>query len=296
MASVGARIAEQYPYLRFLANDPQVGPLLRKAVDLNTPYSEQRFFAELMKTNWWRKLSDTQRQAQILRSTKPGEYKRQVGAYKTQFAQAAAIYGIRIPGALLNRMSKSGYSKGYEPAGPEMMYRLSLLVRQHPTWATTGGRRTAARMAQQSARREYLYHMSDKHAAIWGDRIARGIATPDDMRQAVADRAAQLYPQFATGLRQGKTMEDMTDQYRTIIAEELEIDPDRIDLSTGQWSKVLNVRDSNGKTRPMTNFETLQLARKDPRWWKTGHGKQEDASWANRMLAMFGRRAPSGTS
>lgn len=292
MATVGQRIAQQYPYLRFLMNDPQVGRLLRRAVDINKPYSPERFQAELMKTRWFRRLTDTQRQAQILRATKPGEYKRQVQAYKVRLAQAAAAYGIRLPASFLDSMSRSGFAKGFEPAGPEMMYRLSLLVRKRPGWAQPGARRTAARASQQMARGQYLYKMSNKNAAIWGDRIARGLATLDDVKAAVADQAMKRYPQFSTGLKQGYTMADLTDNYRQIIAEELEIDPERVDLTEGRWSKVLSVRDSKGKVRPMTNFETLQLVRQDPRFWQTGHGKQMDAQGANWILSMMGRRAP----
>jgi hypothetical protein len=175
-----------------------------------------------------------------------------------------------------------------------MLMRISQLVSKGTVKAGPGKRRTAARDVQHMARRDYFYRMSNRSAAIWGDRVARGLATEDDVRTAVADKAKQMFPHFSTGLQQGFSMYELTDNYRSIIAEELELDPERIDLAQSRWTKVLNKRGGDGKVRPMTNFEVLQLARQDPRWWATSHGKQQDAEWANNILGLFGRRASLG--
>lgn len=105
----------------------------------------------------------------------------------------------------------------------------------------------------------------------------------------------RMYPQFASGLQQGFTIGELTDSYREIIASELELDPERIDFSEGRWSKVLNWRDGTDKPlRAPTAQEVQRLAREDKRWWKTTHGRQTDASMAQGVLAMFGKRREMG--
>lgn len=295
MATTAERIAQQYPFLAALINAPGMRSLLTKAVDVNQPYSAERFRAELMKTGWWRQQSESQRAWGITVSTSPAEANQQRSGYAAQLNQAANRYGVQLNTAQLRWLTEVGLQRGWQPNDPVMLSQFSRLVHTGRAKASGGERRTAARSAQQMARRDYMVPMTNKNAAIWGDRVARGHATMDDVRTALADKALKAYPQFSTGLKQGQTMYDLTDGYRATIAEELEIDPERIDLSEGRWSKVLGVRDgATKKLRPMTNFEALQLARQDPRFWRTGKGKQMDASATNTVLSIFGQRASLG--
>jgi hypothetical protein len=189
-----------------------------------------------------------------------------------------------------------GLQRGWAPDGAELMDKVAALVRTGAAKAGPGARRTAARSVQQMARGDYFYAMTNTSAAIWGDRIARGIYTVDDVRSAVRDKVARLYPQFSTGLAQGATMRELTDGHRSIIAEELELDPERIDFTQGRWSAVLSTKGSDGKIRPMTDVEVRKLARNDSRWWNTSHGKQTDATVSRDFLRMMGARPSLGVS
>ena len=288
-ADVRKRVLEQYPTLAFLLNDPEIGKLLTEAVDFNKGYSPETFRAKLYQTRWWKTKSETQRNWLIKVKTDPAEANRLAQSYKVQMAQAAMAYGVRIPDSILTSMSRSGLSKGFDPTGPEMMYRFSLLAKKFG--GEYGARRTASRSIQQQARRDYFYPMSNRNAAEWGDKIARGLATPDDVMVAVRSRAQQMFPQFSTGLAQGHTMADLTDGQRQTIAEELELDPEAIDFTQGRWSKVLGVPDKSGKVRPMNLFETRRLAREDSRFWNTTNGKALDAEMANNLSKTFGETA-----
>jgi len=287
-------IREKYPTLAFLVNDPEIGPLLRDAVDPNKGFSPQTFQAKLYQTGWWKNQSNAQREWLIKTKTDPRTAINERSQYNAALMQAASQYGVQLNGAQLKWLTEKGLSQGYAPDSPLMLREFSSLVASGGAKAGPGARSTGAQAVRQMARGDYFYHMSSKNAQIWGDRIAQGKATMDDVRAEVASRAQHMYPQFATGLAQGHTMAEMTDGHKQIIADELEIDPDRIDLSQGRWSAVLSRRDKNGKIRPMTAFETLQLARQDPRFWRTANGKQTDASMAKAVLGMFGKRAPMG--
>lgn len=289
MATLRERVAERYPDLLPLLKQPEVGRLLTLAVQKN--WSPGVFQSKFRATRWFRTQSESQRRWWVTASMDPGEARQQINAYKVALAQAAAAYGVQVPNSILGSMARGGLSKGFDPTGPEMMYRLSILARRGG-YATTGARRTAARAMQQTARRDYFYTMNSKNAAHWGDQIARGLKTEDDVRQIVAGRAAQLYPQFATGLKQGQTMYDLTDGARGIIAEQLELDPDTIDFTQGRWSEVLSYRDTKTKQRrPMTASEVQRLARSDKRFWATAQGRQQDAALTQSLLQKFGERA-----
>ena len=286
-------IREQYPTLSFLVNDPEIGPLLRDAVDPNKGFSPQTFQAKLYQTGWWKRQSSSEREWLIKSKTDPGTAKRERTAYRGALSTAANRYGAQLTNAQETWLTELGLARGLAPDDPSMLAQFRQIVAQKPSAGGPGARRTGARAVQQMARGDYGIRMSKGTAATWGDRLARGLTTMDDVRVTLADKATQMYPQFATGLRQGQTIRDMTDGYREIIASELELDPERIDFTEGRWSKVLNWRGSKGLRAP-TAQEVQKLARMDTRWWSTSHGRQTDAEMTSGVLQMFGKRAPMG--
>lgn len=292
--SVRDRVMETYPFLSFLLNDPEIGPLLTEAVDPNKGFSAQTFQGKLMQTTWWRTHGENARKNLIQKYSDPATYKSEMGGYMAELRARAQALGVNLNNAQLRWFTAIGTNGGHAPNSQFMTDTLIRSLRQG-VQAGGGVRRTAARAAQQMARRDYGTQMSSKTAASWGDLIARGAKTMDDLKTAFQDQAMRMYPQFATGLQQGFTIGELTDSYREIIASELELDPERIDFSEGRWSKVLNWRDGTDKPlRAPTAQEVQRLAREDKRWWKTTHGRQTDASMAQGVLAMFGKRREMG--
>jgi len=286
MSTMEERISERFPGLVALLHQPEIGGLLTRAVQEN--WSASQFQAQFTASHWFRSQSESQRKWWVTSATDPGEANQQRRGYRAQVGVAAAKYGIALTGDQINFLSELGLSQGQDPNGPEMLAAFKKLITSKN--ARAGTRRTAARSVQELARSDFAYGMTTKSAATWGDKIARGIATMDDARQAIAERAAALYPQFASGLKQGHSIADMTDSYKEIIANELELDPQRIDFTSGKWSKVLNWRDKDGTLRAPSASEVQQMAREDPRWWNTANGQQTDYGMANQILDIFGKR------
>lgn len=292
-ADIVKKVKEQYPALAALLKIPEVADLLIKAV--TPPYlSPGAFQSQLMNTRWFRGQSETSRMLWIEQKTDPGTFKNKANSYRLALQIAANAYGAQLNRAQIDWLSMVGMQRGWDPDGIEQLNQFANLVRTGKAKAGAGARRSNARAVQQMARGDYFYAMSNSAAAVWGDRIARGIATFDDVRTAVADKARGMYPQFETGLAQGASMRDLTDGTRSIIAEELELDPERIDFTQGRWSKLLSVRGSDGVVRPATESETRKAARQDKRWWSTANGRQTDASWTGDILRMFGQRPGLG--
>lgn len=294
-ADIVKKVKENYPALVPLLKIPEVANLLIKAV--SPPFlSPGAFQSQLMATKWFRSQSESMRTFWIESQTDPGTTRQKANSYRLALATAAQQYGINLTNAQINWLTMIGLQRNWEPGGQEQLFQFAKLLQSGAAKPASGARRTNARAAQKMARGDFFYNMSNTSAAIWGDRIARGTATMDDVRTAVADKVARLYPQFETGLRQGSSMRELTDGHRQIIAEELELDPERIDFSQGRWAGVLSTKGSDGKIRPMTDYEVRRYARQDKRWWATTHGKQTDAEWSRNLLRMMGQRPTLGLS
>lgn len=285
-------IREQYPTLAFLINDPEVGPLLREAVDPNKGFSPQTFQAKLYQTKWFKSRSTSQRQIDILRNTDPGEYKRQYGSYKTQIKSFAGQIGLKFSNAELSYIAGHALRNGVQPGSPEfnvLMRNFALNAKDNRIGA--GSIAGAELTARDIAKGEFYVPLTKKEQRDWGVELALGLKDESAFRQYLSQRSASLYPHLADLLQNGASMEQIFSGHRAIIAEELELSPEQVDFQK-DWKSVLHQVDpTSGSPRPMTLHETQTLARKDKRWWGTAKGKEADAGMANFMLKTFGKRA-----
>lgn len=287
-------IREQYPTLAFLVNDPEVGPLLRDAVDPNKGFSPETFRAKLYQTKWWTTRSTTQRNIDIMARTDPGEYKRLYSDYASQVKMLAQQAGMRLTSPQLKYIASVNLRNGVATNSPEFMMSLrNFAQKNYGIFGTkNSGSVTAAVMkVKDVARHEYYLPISREDNRKWAIDLAFGIKDEAALRKHLANRAASLYPHLRKQILEGNSMEDLFSGHRAIIAKELELPPDMVDFTRG-WNKVLQQVDpQTGKPRMMTLHETQTAARQDKRWWSTTNGREADAGMANFMLKTFGKRA-----
>lgn len=282
-------IRQQYPNLYFLMQDPEIGPLLREAVDPNAGFSAQAFYAKLTNTRWWKSRSQAQRQWEFMRHTDPAEAQSQINQFRNQLSQQASRLGIALTPSQLAIISVDALSKGLSPDSPEVLRKMIQLRTLKNTQA--GGIQTASRQAMAVSYGDYFLPMSGHTAGIWGQQIATGMKTLDDLRVEMQKKAISRFPYLRTQIMAGQTPAEIFAPHRDMIASELELSPGTIDLANSKWSKVLDYYDKTTKVhRPMTLYEVQTLARQDDRWWKTQKGKSADASMANMILERFGKR------
>lgn len=285
-------VREQYPTLAFLLNDPEVGPLLRDAVDPNKGFSPQTFQAKLYQTKWFKSRSTTARQMDILKNTDPAEWKRLVNTTTMKMRMLNSQMGLGLTRQEMNYMAQ-GYTRyGIDPGSEEFMISLRKHVGQASSKRIGSGTVTAAELAvRDMAKSGYYVPMTDQEARTWGLDLAFGTKDENALKAALSARAQSMYPHLRELLKNGASMEEIFSGHRATIAEELELSPEQIDF-TKDWKKVLHQIDpATGKPRPMTLHETQTLARQDKRWWQTAKGRQSDAGMANFILKTFGKRA-----
>lgn len=302
-------IRENYPTLAFLVNDPEVGQLLKDAVDPNKGFSPQAFQAKLYQTNWYKTRSEAVRTNDILRNTDPGEWKARLSEYGAQVKAMSDQLGLNLSPAEISYISGNNLRYGIEANSPEARASLATFAKKAVTsssFMAPGTIMAATQNVKAMAAGQYFLPMDENIAKQWAVDLAFGVKDEAALKAELQKSAASRYTWLAPQLNAGQSMEQIFAGHRAVIAEELEIDPGSIDFTRGDWRRVLGVPNEQGTTndtagpqagnpgplaqRPMTLYEAQTLARQDTRWWSTSRGRSADAGMANFMLKSFGAR------
>lgn len=287
--SVEQQIREQYPSMAWLLKDPEIGQLLRDAVDPSKGFSPQAFEAKVKGTKWYTSRTQAQRDWEILWNTDKATARQRLQEYTDAIYRTAQRLGVNINPNQLKMVAAWGVQRGIDPSSPDILGHLSRLYGGQPA---SGAITTASNRMAAIAAGEFLMPVSKKQADIWGRWIATGVKTEEDMREQLRNMAISKFPYLAKQIQAGETPETIFAPHRQTIANELELSPGEINLADGKWSKVLGLYDRSMKqTRPMTIYEAQTLARQDERFWKTSKGGELQAGLTNTLLKTFGKRA-----
>jgi hypothetical protein len=284
-------VKEEFPQWAWLFNHPELGPLLKQAVDPNQGFSANTFRAKVMGTKWWKGQSASQRNWQMTIHNDPGTAKAKRSEGTRSIREIAGRLGVGLSLKQMAFISEIMNSKGLSPDDPEITNAILQIYKTSPKQRQAGAIEAGRAQYRNVARNEYFlpYGQRDQHE--WGQLLATGRKTEEDLRATLAKKAASRYAHLSKDLSEGKTMRDLFDGHIQTIAEELELDPDRIDLTKGPWLKVIDTYDPDKKQhRSLSLGETMSLARRDERFWKTKNGMAMGASMTNNLLKAFGMR------
>jgi hypothetical protein len=122
------------------------------------------------------------------------------------------------------------------------------------------------------------------------ERVLTGQINSDDFSRQQRTIAKQTYGHLSELIDQGVTLEDLATNYKSSAAKLLEIDPNAIDMSEGDFEIALSYGEE-GKKRTMTTGEWEKMLRTDQRygWEKTNNAKAEARSLASNIAQAFGR-------
>jgi len=121
-------------------------------------------------------------------------------------------------------------------------------------------------------------------------KIARGEISNDDFRSTIAQKAMVNYPQYAERLKQnpGSTLKDLASPYINLMAKELELDADSIELDDMDLDKALRPDGTAGKLPTMSLAEFRVALRNSPRWESTTAANEAARSAATALGRAFG--------
>ena len=122
------------------------------------------------------------------------------------------------------------------------------------------------------------------------ESVLTGTITTQDFQRQQREIAKKRYGHLSDLIDQGVTLEDLAGNYKQTAAKLLEVDPNQIDMSQGDYEVALSFGEE-GKKRAMTTGEWEKLLRTDSRygWEKTENAKTEARSLANNLAQAFGR-------
>ena len=122
------------------------------------------------------------------------------------------------------------------------------------------------------------------------ESVLTGTITTQDFQRQQREIAKKRYGHLSDLIDQGVTLEDLAGNYKQTAAKLLEVDPNTIDMSQGDYEVALSFGEE-GKKRAMTTGEWEKLLRTDARygWEKTENAKTEARSLANNLAQAFGR-------
>lgn len=249
----------------FAQNNPEVNAKLQEAI--KNQWDAARFERELWTTNWYKSLSQNQRQLQVLQTTDPGQYNAQLGEKANEILVAAGQAGKQLSQAQATDLAQKALWGGWDNS----------VVQAHlgEDYGNTmvNGRFTGLAGDTENHVRTTLaafgIPINDQYVTQQVNDIVAGKQTTGGFDNQVIGQATKLFPQYAQDFLEGRSLSDVAKPYVQQAASTLEIDPSTITL---QDKNVLKALQGDGQNAmPLWQFN--QMLKQDPRWQKTDNAK-----------------------
>lgn len=155
-------------------------------------------------------------------------------------------------------------------------------------WATVqDGQLTAVANDVRRMAASQLVTISEDTTRDYARRVASGELTQDGINSIILGQAKAQFAWLAPQLDAGMTVRDILLPSRDLIARELEVSADTIDLANPKWQNMLTVKEQNGATRAATNNELVVNARRTPEWQNTKGARDLTTAAIMRLRSMF---------
>jgi hypothetical protein len=133
--------------------------------------------------------------------------------------------------------------------------------------------------------------IDDTTAAKYVMNMSLGIQSIEDAKQDLRESyLIGAYPAWEEKIRAGFDPWQISNPYRTAVANLLELDPNNIGLDEPLVKQGLQSIGADGKPRVMPLYEFEKIVRDDPRWQKTDNAYQLYTRAGTNLLQMFGFR------
>jgi hypothetical protein len=282
-----ATLAETYGFTSaFLNANPELKTIFNEAV--TGQWSNDKFQATLMTTNWWKTHDAAERKFITLAATDPAEANQQMAAANVKAQQLLASTGVNVPAAqmksILSTLSYNIAAKGWSDQ------QAQYFAGQYVT--LTGGRMSGDAETQYNNALQYAYSMGVTASNPWYQNMIRGIeqgtSTFTDVQAALKQLAVSKYSQFAQQINGGQTVQDLASPYIQQMGTILELNPSSISAFDPTIQKALTATGTPGAPgQPLWSFEND--LRSDPRWMQTNNARDSLYTVAHQVLQDFGK-------
>lgn len=312
-------VQRRYPRLAPFLDIPQVGRLILLLASEEIELDE--FERRLRNTSFWRNTAEAERRWQVLQYADPATARARLDARTASVRDMIRQNGIRLPQGMtvrdiarhsivrdLSEEQLTDYIFSFtsfrdEGQGPDGAAGDGTYVPRGALGATI--------LQLRDLGRQYMITLDPKQTFKYARSILNGTQTVDGIAAIYAQAAItrwgsnQTLRDFIAG---GGTPADYFTPYRQMIAEELELPEDGVDLLDARYNAVLNYAaapvqnaDSPGGTmgtggtvpvdsafRPMTLSEARTWIRRRPEWNQTRRAQTMSSSLGETILRRFG--------
>jgi hypothetical protein len=249
----------------FAQSNPEVNTILQQAIA--GEWDAARFERALWGTNWYKSLSDNQRQLQVQQVTDPGTYNQQVQAKIGQIDLLSSQLGKSLSKQDMSNLAGLALWNGWNDATLQ-----AYVAQGYGNTEINGAMTGQAGDTENHIRSTYAAYglpvTNDFVNQQVGLVLAGRQTTGGIDNQAIA-AASKLYPQYAQDFTEGRTLSDIAQPFMQQMGTTLEIDPSSITLNDSTIQKALQ----GDGTTPMTLYQFNQSLKADPRWAKTDNAK-----------------------
>lgn len=267
--------------------DPEVHNLIDQASAEG--WTAEKLAAAIQGTAWWRRTQESERNwnAEIARDPHSAQVKRDQKA--EEIIRMASTMGVSLDQAHADSYADSFYRYGWT----DIQLQNSILSQfEYEKGKTKGGAATIEMQLNQMAS-DYGITLTDNDYKGWIISIEQGYNTPDTFKAWAAQQSANLNPWAKAGLDTGLTLRDIVAPIFNKVANELEINPNMINLNDSKWTKLFQAsRDpKTGAFVTPAWSDVERLIRTDPQygWDRTQFANTEAANRAAMLLDKFGK-------
>jgi len=254
----------------FLNGVPELKDKFKQAVD--ETWTAQKFQAELRDTDWWKKTSDSARQAQVMKTTDPATWTASVNAATIQIQQLASEIGAAIPANRLKGIVESAIKTGIDKDEDA----LRNILGQYVGFTKDGTLKGEAGMHEYTMK-QYAAQMGvkldDQAIKNQAQLVVRKLSTTQDFEDQIRTQAKSAFPGYETQIDSGMTMKDIASPYEQMMAKELELPTNAKGLDDPLIRSALNGLSKDGKPTGMSLTDFQSSLRNDPRWRSTTNAR-----------------------
>jgi hypothetical protein len=267
----------------FLNSIPDVKKIFDQAVA--GTWTADKFQAALRDTAWWKKTSDTARQAQLQKTTDPATYKATMDATKLQVQMLASKMGAAVPTSQLDKISESVMNSGLDEDG------IRQVLGQYVSF-TKDGTLTGEAGMHAYTMKQFAYangvSIDDQTLKNQAALVVKKLSTTQDFESQVREQAKSAYPGYAAQIDAGQNMQDIAQPYIQTMAKELEIPATSLNMQDPTIKTAMNGLNKDGKPTGKNLLDFENQLRNDPRWAKTKNAQDATMNAGFNVLQSMG--------
>jgi hypothetical protein len=267
----------------FFKSQPELMKKLKEAV--GGQWTPEKFQAEIKNTGWWKKNSETVRQAQVLQKTDPATYKAQMEAARVAAQQMAVKAGAVLSDKNVEKLAKNLVWYGWQEA--QVQNFLGQYIK-FQDGEVLGG--MAGQVAKAIKNEAYKNGVAVTKQSVLNNAqyVIRGLTTMEKIQASLREQSAGLYPAFAEQIKAGASVQDLAQPYIQLVASELGLPETDVSVFSPKVKQALNRTNAQGQPEAMNLSDFTQVVRNDPAWRRTPGVADKTLAIGRQVLAQMG--------